>query len=335
MGKIKVSKGVGRMLDGIEGMEDVVNVFYRDVMGYLDYLDGVVGREVSDVEGRRVGVFKLLFMLILLRMFEDFRLVSWECVREVLSKRLINEFLGSVYGILGRYVDVGFLRVDEEGFLGCSGLVEALRRVFEYWGTGRKGWRGLRFYDFKELRNGVLGGVYERFLGWFSRESKKEKGVYYTPKLIVEYMCRESLFYYFVSKLEGKVCEGEIGRLVWGGDVSGVKGYEGEVDRLLAEVRVCDPACGTGAFLVGMLDEIVRLRRLVGGVSEYEVRRHAIENSLFGIDIDGMAVEVCKLRLWFSLVEGGNEIEVEPLQRLRFNVVQGDALLGFPEEWLR
>jgi hypothetical protein len=312
-------------------MNDVVKVFYRDVVGYLDYLDGVVC-DVGDVEERRVGVFKVLFMLILLRMFEDFRLVSKEDVSEVFRERSLSGFLDSVYGVLGRYIDVGFLRVDVEKFLGCNGLVDALRRVFEYKG---KGWRGLRFYDFRELGSEVLGGVYERFLGWLSKEEKKRMGVYYTPRVIVEYMCRESLFYYLVTKLEGRVSEEGIDRFVRGGDVSGVRGYEGEVDRLLAEVRVCDPACGTGAFLVGMLDEIVRLRRLVGGISEYEVKRHAIENSLYGIDIDGRAVEVCKLRLWFSLVESCDGGEVEPLQSLRFNVVQGNALIEFPEEWLK
>jgi len=315
-------------------MDDMVKAFYRDVVGYLDYLDGVVG-EVGDVEERRVGVFNLLFMLILLRLFEDFRLLSRECVFEVFYERSLDGFLGSVYGVLGKYMDVGFLRVDVERFLGCSGLVDALRKVFEYKHSGSRGWKGLRFYDFRGLGHEVLDGVYERFLGWLSKEEKKKMGVYYTPKMIVEYMCRESLFYYLVAKLEGKVSENGIDKFVRGGDVSGVRGYEGEVDRLLAEVKVCDPACGTGAFLVGMLDEIVRLRRLVGGVSEYEVRKHAIENSLYGIDIDGRAVEICKLRLWFSLVESGDMVEVEPLRCLRFNVVQGNALIKFPEKWLR
>ena len=82
-----------------------------------------------------------------------------------------------------------------------------------------------------------------------------------------------------------------------------------------------------------MLDEIVRLRGgLVSNVSVCNVKRNAIERSLYGIDIDGRAVEICKLRLWFSMVESGCLV---PLQEVRFNVVQGDALLGFPEEWLK
>jgi hypothetical protein len=70
-------------------MKDVERVFYKDVVGYLDYLDSVV----SDVEGRRVEFFKILFMLILLRMFEDFRLVPGECVRKVLSERSLDSLL--------------------------------------------------------------------------------------------------------------------------------------------------------------------------------------------------------------------------------------------------
>jgi hypothetical protein len=313
-------------------MNEVEKAFYKDAVGYLDYVDGVVSDAVGDIEERRVGVFKLVFMLILLKMFEDFGLVEREDVRKVLRERSLDGFLGSVYSILERYIDVGFLRVEGERFLGRWGLVDALRRVFEYEGRGRRSWKGLRFYNFKELGSGVLGGVYEGFLGWLSMEGKKKMGVYYTPRYIVEYMCRESLFYYLVSELEGKVGEDGLERFVKDGDVSGVEGYEGEVDRLLAKVRACDPACGTGAFLVGMLDEIVRLRGLVSEVSVCDLKRHAIENSLYGVDIDGRAVEVCKVRLWFSLVESGCVI---PLYAVRFNIVEGDALLAFPEGWLK
>jgi len=309
-------------------MGDVAKAFYKDVVGYLGYLDGVVGGEVGESE-RKVGVFNLLFMLILMKMLVDFRLVSGEQVGRVLSARDLGSFLSGVDNLLGRYVEVGFFRLGLERFLGCDVLVDALRRVYEY-GVG-KGKRGLKFYDLKELGSDVLGGVYERFLSWLSKESKKAMGAYYTPRLIVRYMCQESLFYYLESRLDGKVSEGGLRRFVVDGDVSGVEGYEREVDRLLAEVRVCDPACGTGDFLVGMLDEIVRLRRLVSAVSEFELRRNAIENSLYGVDIDGRAVEVCKLRLWFSLVGSG---EVVPLQELRFNVVQGNALLDFPKDWV-
>lgn len=317
-----------------EFLDEVIGekAFCKDAVGYLDYVEGVVGNAVGDVEERRVGVFKLVFMLILLKMFGDYQLVSKEDVRQVFSVRSLDEFLGGVYSTLEKYIDVGFLRVEDERFLGCGGLVDGLRRVFEYEVRGRKGWKGLRFYDFRELGSGVLGGVYESFLGWLSKESKKKMGVYYTPKVIVEYMCRESLFYYLQSKLGGKVSEDGLGRFVRDGDVLGVKGYEEEVDRLLAEVRACDPACGTGAFLVGMLDEIVRLRELVGEASVCEVMRDAIERSLYGIDIDGRAVEICKLRLWFSLVESGC---VVPFQEVRFNIVKGDALLAFPEDWLK
>jgi len=313
-------------------MSELEKIFCRDAIGYLDYIENIVGDVVDDVEERRVESFKFVLMLILLKMFEDFGLVSREDVRKVLRERLLNGFLRGMYSVLEGYIDVGFLRVDEEKFLGCGGLVDGLRMVFEYGSRGKRGWRGLRFYDFRELGSGVLSGVYESFLGWLSKERKKKMGVYYTPRVIVEYMCRESLFYYLQSKLEGMVSDDGLGRFVRDGDVSGVKGCEEEVDRLLAEVRVCDPACGTGAFLVGMLNEIVRLRGLVSDASVCEVKRNAIERSLYGIDIDGRAVEICKLRLWFSLIESGCVI---PLQRLRFNVVQGDALLSFPEEWLR
>jgi hypothetical protein len=84
-------------------MNEVEKAFYKDVLGYLDYIEGVVGDIVDNVEERRVGVFKLVFMLILLKMFEDFGLVEREDVRKVLRERLLDGFLGSVYSILEKY----------------------------------------------------------------------------------------------------------------------------------------------------------------------------------------------------------------------------------------
>jgi hypothetical protein len=311
-------------------MEGGRKEFVRDVIRCFDYLDGVLSSVIGDVEVRKEIVFRLVFMLLILKLFEDYGLVLKDEVREVFRSSSLFEFLGRLYGILGRYADIEFLKVGE--VVEVRGMVDALRRVYEYGSEGKKGWRALRFYDLRELGgNYVLGDVYEGYLSWFSSEGKKKMGVYYTPKVIVEYMCRESLFYYLLSKLEGRVSEEGLKRFVRDGDVSGVMGLEGEIDRLLSEVKVCDPACGAGAFLVGMLEEIVRLRRVVGRVSEIEAKKGGIERSLYGIDIDGRAVEVSKMRLWFSLIESVGKVIIIPMNELRFNVVAGNALLEFPE----
>ncbi|MFZ1640630.1 MAG: Eco57I restriction-modification methylase domain-containing protein [Candidatus Contendobacter sp.] len=123
------------------------------------------------------------------------------------------------------------------------------------------------------------------------------------------------------------------------------------LDDVLKAITVCDPAIGSGAFPVGMMTEIVRARTaltpyfnaktpspLVGegwGEGEkrtpYHFKRYAIQNSLYGVDIDMGAVEIAKLRLWLSLVVDEEDVQqIKPLPNLDYKVVAGNSLLGFP-----
>ena len=108
------------------------------------------------------------------------------------------------------------------------------------------------------------------------------------------------------------------------------------IDEKLAGVRVCDPAVGSGAFVVGMMNEIIRARNaLTPHVGEHEKRtpydfkRHAIQNCLYGVDVDSGAIEIAKLRLWLSLVVDEEEREnIQPLPNLDYKIVCGNSLLG-------
>ena len=138
------------------------------------------------------------------------------------------------------------------------------------------------------------------------------------------------------------------------------------LDEALKSITVCDPAIGSGAFPVGMMTEIVRARmaltpyfdmrsplpqageglgvRVEDSSSErtaYHFKRHAIQNSLYGVDIDGGAVEIAKLRLWLSLVVDEEDVQqIKPLPNLDYKVVAGNSLLGveknlFNEEYFK
>src|SRR5438093_7287128 len=117
-----------------------------------------------------------------------------------------------------------------------------------------------------------------------------------------------------------------------------IKQYARLIDEKLATITVCDPAVGSGAFPVGMMTEIVRARRALtpyfNDVRErtpYHFKRHAIQNCLYGVDIDAGAVEIAKLRLWLSLVVDEEDVkQVKPLPNLDYKVMVGDSLLGFP-----
>lgn len=112
----------------------------------------------------------------------------------------------------------------------------------------------------------------------------------------------------------------------------------GLLDDKLASVRVCDPAIGSGAFVVGMMTQVVRARESLnaylgsrGGRSAYDFKRHAIHHSLYGVDIDPGAVEIAKLRLWLSLVVDEVDVtSIKPLPNLDYKIVSGNSLLGFP-----
>jgi type I restriction-modification system DNA methylase subunit len=114
------------------------------------------------------------------------------------------------------------------------------------------------------------------------------------------------------------------------------------IDDKLAEITVCDPAVGSGAFPVGMMTEIVRARSALTPYfndpherSPYFFKRHAIQNCLYGVDIDPGAVEIAKLRLWLSLVVDEEDVkQIKPLPNLFYKIVAGDSLLNVDKNQL-
>lgn len=115
-----------------------------------------------------------------------------------------------------------------------------------------------------------------------------------------------------------------------------IRKYAREIDDLLRDITVCDPAIGSGAFPVGMMTEIIRARTALtpyfNDLAErtaYHFKRHAIQNSLYGVDIDVGAVEIAKLRLWLSLVvDEENVQQIKPLPNLDYKIVVGNSLMG-------
>ena len=109
------------------------------------------------------------------------------------------------------------------------------------------------------------------------------------------------------------------------------------IDEKLAEIKVCDPAVGSGAFPVGMMSEIVRAREVLKTWTKtkktvYDFKRECIENSLYGVDIDAGAVEIAKLRLWLSLIVDEDDIQnIKPLPNLDYKIMPGNSLLGLPD----
>lgn len=183
----------------------------------------------------------------------------------------------------------------------------------------------------------MLGKVFENLL---PENLRKGQGAYYTPREIVHYMCQESLINHLST--ETKVDIEKIRKLITLKDnaISGIEEKPGEkvltlweneedlLDNALSDIKVCDPACGSGAFLVGMLNEIVSARHILGPKkSEYLLKKETIQNSIYGVDIDPGAVEIAKLRLWLSLVVDYELRDIEPLPNLDYKIMCGNSLL--------
>ena len=183
----------------------------------------------------------------------------------------------------------------------------------------------------------MLGKIFENLL---EDNLRKGHGAFYTPREIVHYMCQETLVNYLDdnSGVERSVLDALVRQ---GNDVIDIPdlripifNHANELDKLLADIRVADPAVGSGAFPVGMLTEIVNARLVLGELmhgehpSPYQLKRAAIENSLYGIDIDAGAVDIAKLRFWLSLViDEDNEDHIDPLPNLEQKIMCGNSLL--------
>lgn len=114
-----------------------------------------------------------------------------------------------------------------------------------------------------------------------------------------------------------------------------VRKYAEQIDDALARVKICDPAIGSGAFPVGVMNEIVRARGSLNaylgdeGRTPYDFKRHAIQESIYGVDIEASAVDIAKLRLWLSLVVDEEDFgTIKPLPNLEYKIRAGDSLLG-------
>jgi len=145
----------------------------------------------------------------------------------------------------------------------------------------------------------MLGKIFEDLL-----EDRKDKGAFYTPREIVHYMCKHSIEEYLKTKPK------DIEELSY-----------------LKNIKILDPAIGSGAFPMGMLHELIIKREELGDTTPIaELKREIIQNSIYGIDIEPSAVEIAKLRFWLSIVV--DEVAPTPLPNLAYKIMVGNSLIS-------
>ena len=169
----------------------------------------------------------------------------------------------------------------------------------------------------------MLGKIFENLL-----EDNKDKGAFYTPKEIVRYMCQESLIAYLETNTS--IAKDKIRQFVLSPE-EGVKDIpENKKPKLLTalkEVKICDPAIGSGAFPMGLLNELLHCREVLSGdhYDRAEIKKSIIQNNIYGVDIEKGAVDIARLRFWLSIVV--DEETPSPLPNLDYKIMQGNSLI--------
>jgi len=198
----------------------------------------------------------------------------------------------------------------------------------------------------------MLGKVLEKL-----SNDRRDEGKYYTPREIVHYMCQQSLITYLTTNSEVPI--EDLRKFIENGDLvveslitrqEEAKKYKGitykkadlpesilnnskELEKLLRNVKVVDPAVGSGAFPVGMMNEIVKaisILQLINNdfIDYYELKKETIENSLYGVDKDFSATDITKLRFWLSLiVDEKSYDDIQPLPNLDNQILCGNSLI--------
>lgn len=209
----------------------------------------------------------------------------------------------------------------------------------------------------------MLGKVFENLL---DIKDRKSTGRYYTPREIVHYMCQQSLINYLATNTPISIPRDDVEKFIQLGDFAldltiraqeqkrqhhgktfdideslaipkPIEDIYKEIDRLLKDIKIVDPAVGSGAFPIGMMNEIVKARSILTLFFDedeqrkrtvYKFKRETIENSLYGVDIDSSAVDIAKLRFWLSLIVDEEDIKtIKPLPNLDHKIMCGNSLL--------
>lgn len=173
----------------------------------------------------------------------------------------------------------------------------------------------------------MLGHIFENLL-----EENREKGAFYTPKEVVQYMCKESSIQYLKNHFPE---ESNIESFI---KYNVVSEYFAERDNAMAldqklnDIKICDPAIGSGAFPIGILHEIFEAKKFIypylktnKEFNPANVKKQIIQNSIYGVDIEKGAVDIAQLRFWLALVV--DEEAPHPLPNLDYKIMQGNSLL--------
>jgi type I restriction-modification system DNA methylase subunit len=196
----------------------------------------------------------------------------------------------------------------------------------------------------------MLGRIFENLLAEITEDTgdqaRKAKGAFYTPREIVDYMCREGLKKYLTNRIAAdQFLHQRLYQLIdapdrefqdqdhnWRRDW---KPYRDQLLTALDEIRVLDPACGSGAYPMGMVQLLIKVyERLEPRFDHHKAKMQILEKNIYGVDIEPMAVEISRLRAWLSIVvdADSDNATLKPLPNLDFKFVCANTLTPLSTE---
>lgn len=330
---------------GKKGTSEVDDEFLKEIENWRIILAKNIAlrnKELS-VEDLNYAVQQTIDRIIFLRMAEDRGVEPYQKLLKILEKPDIYAEFGKLCIKADAKYNSGLFHFKEEKNISQPADTFTLKLKIDD-GVFKEIIKNLYYplspYEFSVLSPEILGNVYEQFLGKIIRltpshqakieekpEVKKAGGVYYTPQYIVDYI---------VENTVGKICKGKTPKQV-------------------AKIRILDPACGSGSFLLGAYNYLLKWHidyysKLTkhpkntiyqGNGGEYfltiQKKKEILLNNIYGVDIDTQAVEVTKLSLLLKVLENENKdaleqqkklIQERVLPYLGDNIKCGNSLIG-------
>ncbi len=358
--------------------KDISGLFYESFKLKRNLLASSIKNDVAPTEKYLISqkIFDRIFFIYFLC---HKGIIKFEDGRELSGKNLFNEillnngdFLGNLkklfdlfnsqetdifevgdYRIVIPYLNGGLFRPDVlEQDLKISLKNEQWEEIFGFLNSYH--WiiedvKAIEDDEDKILTPEILGHVYERsVVEWeqkgFDEEAenavqkiteRKKKGVYYTPETITDYISNNTIKPYLLDRLGNKYKD--IDELIESKNKTDIK----KAIEILNDIKVLDPACGSGAFLIKASEVLFGLkRRLYYELGEkknfYDLKLDTITENIYGVDILQGAIEIAKLRLWLWLISDFEESKnkIKALPNIEYNLKVGNSLIGWLDEKL-
>lgn len=358
----------------MQGKETLNKAFYKDIARhFLDFTDNItlpnIASTTSNDTLRIEFVLRLISRILFCKFLEKKGIVSDKLWDTTLSNNYYNEVLeplffltlnttiekrnqNNAYELLPHdikqllndipYLNGGLFTPQENDYINILKIPNNLFDTF---------FSTLNQYHFTIDENNqneqeialdpeMLGLIFESFLGemYADKETlRKSTGSYYTPREIVRYMVKSSLLEYLQTHIDIDV--DALKDLIFNHTLNAItQNKASEIYDTLKSLKILDTACGSGAFPIGMLNELVELFKILESAinqtqnSTYDIKLYILQNIIHGIDVQPMATEIARLRCFLSLIIDENPNDIKPLPNLEFKFISANTLIPLPKD---